>query len=146
MPPGWTTRQTVADYARAIERDLGPSYVMGLSTGGLIAQHLVLYRPELVRRLALVVTAARLSEERRRICERWRELAHQEEWLELKIAMLCVVTTGAARRLLAGAYVGLFGRFLPRKSYDPSDFLTTRRPTWSTTRRGGSPASPRRPS
>ncbi len=78
MPPGWTTRQTVADYARH-RTGPGPSYVMGLSTGGLIAQHLVLDRPELVRRLALVVTVAQLSEKRRRTCERWRELAHREE-------------------------------------------------------------------
>ncbi len=39
--------------------------------------------------------------------------------------MLSVVTTGAARRLLVGPYVGLFGRFLLGESYDPANFLTT---------------------
>ena len=39
--------------------------------------------------------------------------------------MLSVVTARATSRLLAGAFVGIFGRFMLGKSYDPSDFLAT---------------------
>ena len=42
----------------------GPVDVMGLSTGGLIAQHLALRHPGLVRRLVLAVSGARIAEAR----------------------------------------------------------------------------------
>jgi hypothetical protein len=33
IPPGHTTRDMAADYARVIEHELGPSHVVGFSTG-----------------------------------------------------------------------------------------------------------------
>ena len=49
MPPHYTTRDMAADYARVMEEELGPSRVMGFSTGGSIAQYVALDHPELVR-------------------------------------------------------------------------------------------------
>jgi len=68
----YTTRDMAADYARVMEEELGPSHVMGFSTGGSIAQYVALDRPELVNNLILVVTASRMSEAGRETCERWR--------------------------------------------------------------------------
>jgi pimeloyl-ACP methyl ester carboxylesterase len=34
MPPGYTTRDMAADYARVMEEELGPAHVVGFSTGG----------------------------------------------------------------------------------------------------------------
>ena len=46
MPPGHTTQDMAADYARAIEGALDPSHVMGFSIGGAIAQYVALDCPE----------------------------------------------------------------------------------------------------
>jgi pimeloyl-ACP methyl ester carboxylesterase len=52
---------------------------MGLSTGGLIAQHIALDHPELVEGLVLVVSGAYLSRRGRDICLRWCELAQRQQ-------------------------------------------------------------------
>lgn len=52
-----TTAGLAATYADVIDRHLGPVHVVGISMGGLIAQHLAASRPDLVQRLALAVTA-----------------------------------------------------------------------------------------
>jgi pimeloyl-ACP methyl ester carboxylesterase len=46
MPSGYTTQDMAADYARVMEEELGPSRVMGFSTGGSIAQYVALDQPE----------------------------------------------------------------------------------------------------
>src|SRR5215203_2225929 len=70
MPQGYTTQDMAADYTRVLEGELGPSRVMGFSTGGAIAQYVALDHPELVGNLILIVSASRLSEEGRQTCER----------------------------------------------------------------------------
>ena len=62
----------IADlYAAVLADEPGPVDVMALSTGGLIAQHLALRHPALVRRLVLVVSGARIADAGRQICQTW---------------------------------------------------------------------------
>jgi pimeloyl-ACP methyl ester carboxylesterase len=124
MPPGYATRDMAGDYARAME-EIGPSHVMGFSTGGAIAQHLALDRPDLVGNLVLVVSASRLSAEGRETCERWRKLAQGRRWRELWADMASVNVTSKASKRIASALMGTFGRFVLGAPSDPSDFLTT---------------------
>jgi pimeloyl-ACP methyl ester carboxylesterase len=75
MPPHYTTRDMAADYARVMEEELGPSHVMGFSTGGSIAQYVALDHAEMVGKLIFVVRASRLSEgeeQRASVGESWR--------------------------------------------------------------------------
>src|SRR3712207_4805155 len=65
MPAGSTTQDMAQDYARIIESGLGPSHVMGFSTGGAIAQYVALERPEVVRSVIPIVIASRLSDQGR---------------------------------------------------------------------------------
>ena len=72
-PSTWSTASpacqlgsTIADlaghYAQALERAFtGPVAVMGISTGGSIAQQFAIDHPQLVHRLVLVATACRLG-------------------------------------------------------------------------------------
>ena len=125
MPPHYTTQDMAADYARVMEKELGPSRVMGFSTGGSIAQYVALDHPELVLRLVLVVTASRLSDEGRETCERWRKLARGRRWRELRADMAAVNVTSEANKRLARAFMAAFGRFVLGTPSDSSDFLTT---------------------
>ncbi|HEX7169291.1 MAG TPA: alpha/beta hydrolase, partial [Rubrobacter sp.] len=45
MPPGYTTQDMAADYAAVLEQELGPSHIMGFSTGGSIAQYVAIDHP-----------------------------------------------------------------------------------------------------
>jgi pimeloyl-ACP methyl ester carboxylesterase len=83
-------RQIAAEYAELLSQELGQVRLMGLSTGRVIAQHIALDHPELVQRLVLVVSGARLSARGRDICRRWLELAHYEQWRRLRGEMAAV--------------------------------------------------------
>jgi pimeloyl-ACP methyl ester carboxylesterase len=125
MPPGYTTRDMAADYARVIEGELGPSHVVGFSTGGEIAQYVALDHPDVVRSLALIVSASRLSEEGRRTCERWHILTREARWRELWADMASATVTGEKNKRLARAFMKVFGSIVLGAPSDPSDFLTT---------------------
>ena len=65
---GATMSDLAADYATAVEQDLGePAFVHGTSTGGSIGLQLAIDRPDLVRRLVVSAAACRLSDEGRRV-------------------------------------------------------------------------------
>jgi pimeloyl-ACP methyl ester carboxylesterase len=125
LPPHYTTREMAADYARVMEEVLGPSNVMGFSTGGSIAQYVALDHPELAKKLILVVSASRLSDEGRETCERWRTLARGRRWRELRANMASVNVTSETNKRLARAFMAVFGRFVLGTPSDASDFLTT---------------------
>ena len=125
MPPGYTTQDMAADYAAVLEQKLGPSHIMGFSTGGDIAQYVALNHPGALRSLVLVVSACRLSEEGREICERWLTLAREGRWQELRADMASVAVSGETNKRLARAFVRVFGRLVLRVPSDPQDFLTT---------------------
>ena len=127
MPPGYTTRDMAADYARVMEQELGSSHVIGFSTGGSIAQYVALDRPELVGNLVLVVTASRMSEVGRETCGRWSTLAREQRWRELRADMASATVTGETNKRLAGMFMKVFGGLVLGTPSDPSDFLTTLR-------------------
>jgi pimeloyl-ACP methyl ester carboxylesterase len=125
MPPGYTTQDMAADYAAVLEQEIGPSHLMGFSTGGEIAQYVAIDHPASVRSLILVVSACRLSEAGREICERWRTLAREGGWRELRADMASVAVSSETNKRLARAFMAVFGRFVLKVPSDPSDFLTT---------------------
>jgi pimeloyl-ACP methyl ester carboxylesterase len=125
IPPGYTTRDMASDYAAVLERELGPSHITGFSTGGDIAQYVAIDHPAAVRSLILVVSACRLSEEGREICERWQALAREGRWRALRADMASVAVSGETNKRLARAFIRVFGRFVLKVPSDPQDFLTT---------------------
>ena len=125
MPPGYTTQDMAADYAAVLEQKLGPSHIMGFSTGGDIAQYVALNHPVALQSLVLVVSACRLSEEGRVTCQRWLTLAREGRWQELRADMASVAVSGETNKRLARAFVRVFGRLVLRVPSDPQDFLTT---------------------
>lgn len=68
LQPGATMADLAGHYAHALERTFaGPVAIMGISTGGSIAQQLAIDHPQLVDRLVLVATACRLGPAGRRM-------------------------------------------------------------------------------
>lgn len=68
LAPGISMSDLAADYAAAIEHDLGePALVHGTSTGGSLALRLAVDHPHLVRRLVVSAAACRLGEDGRRL-------------------------------------------------------------------------------
>jgi pimeloyl-ACP methyl ester carboxylesterase len=98
---GTTTADLGAEYAAVLGAEIGRFDLMGLSTGGLIAQQLALAHPDAVRRLALVVSGARLAPSGQRICRHWLDLARAQRWRELQGDMAAEVVDGRVLRRLA---------------------------------------------
>jgi len=112
LPSGYTTRDMAADYGRAFERSIGPAHVLGLSLGGLVAQHFAADHPEYVESLVIGVAALGLGLEGHEIVRRWLALANGERWRGLHAEMVVDLYTGIRRplyellaRLLGGAIV-----------------------------------------
>lgn len=84
LPQGYTTRQMAEDQAAAMDAlGLGQIDVIGVSQGGMIAQHLAAAYPQRVRRLVLAVTAARPNPMLRAAVEHWIELARAGDYTAL---------------------------------------------------------------
>lgn len=63
LPEGYTMKNMADDYATMIEQEFGkPVDVLGVSTGGSIAQHFAADHPELIRKLIIHSSAYTLSE------------------------------------------------------------------------------------
>ena len=68
LAPNSTMADIAADYARAIENDIGePVMLHGSSTGGAVALQLAIDYPQVVRRLVLAPGACRLSPRGRQV-------------------------------------------------------------------------------
>lgn len=73
---GYTTRQLAADMASLVEHlAVGPTHVVGASTGGAIGQYLALDHPHTVRTLTMVASFARFDAFVRREFEVRRKMA-----------------------------------------------------------------------
>ena len=100
LPAGYSTRQMAVDYAEVFERSIGgEADVVGLSMGGLIAQHFAADFPQYVRRLVIGVAAHRLGAEGERMVRRWIALAQQERWREIHADNVELMYTGIRRSL-----------------------------------------------
>lgn len=109
LPPGTTTSDLAAGYAAVLRAELGRFDLVGLSTGGLIAQHLALADPDAVRRLALVVSGARIAPAGREICRHWLALLEARSIRKLHGDMGAAVVDGPVASGLARAVLYLTG-------------------------------------
>lgn len=132
LPSGYTMQNMADDYATMIREEFGgPVDVIGVSTGGSIAQHFAADHPDLVRRLVLHSSAHTLGEACKALELHVAELARQRKWRKVFTAMLDFVflpPTGIKRDVgrlafwIAGFIRPLIPGMVPK---DPSDFVIT---------------------
>ncbi|MDR5673272.1 alpha/beta hydrolase [Halalkaliarchaeum sp. AArc-GB] len=121
--PGEATTQSMADdYAALLDR-IGEAHVLGLSMGGLIAQHLAAEHPEQVRRLVLGVAGARVGPEGRETLDRWAAWGGKHRFRDVYLDAVEVSYTGY-RKLLYPPIVRVASRLL-REPAAPDDFVVS---------------------
>lgn len=101
-----TVRELASDIALAMDAlGLTNADVFGVSQGGMIAQHLAIDRPDLVRKLVLAVTLSRNNETVVKVVQNWITLTEQEDWKALVSDM--------AEKMYSSAYVKRYKPFMP---------------------------------
>lgn len=103
---GLTVRMLAEDTAAAMDAlGIRQADVIGVSQGGMIAQHLAIDRPDLVRRLVLAVTLSRTNDTVRAAIGRWIALTEQGDMKQLVADM--------AQRMYTPAYLKRYRPFTP---------------------------------
>lgn len=84
LEEGYTTRDMAQDQMQAM-KILGIEHadVIGISQGGMIAQHLAIDYPDMVDKLILAVTSSRPNASIRQTIDYWYELAEKEDYQTL---------------------------------------------------------------
>ena len=122
LPIGYSMQDMSNDYAAMIRDEFdGPVDVMGMSTGGPIAQYFAVDHPDLIRRLVLAITGYRLTEEGKKLQRNVGELARQRKWRGAYASLITGVYRRGIKKHVFRLLMWLFGAFgVPD---DPSDGL-----------------------
>ncbi len=126
LPPTYSSEDMAADYVRVLH-EIGPARVMGLSAGGLIAQHVARQAPELVEKLALVVAAARLSDEGRRFAMLLIALAESGRWNDIEAELGAGLFTSPRSQRIMRRVMQIGGKVFVSPPQYGHDFITTMR-------------------
>ncbi|MFW6051218.1 MAG: alpha/beta fold hydrolase [Myxococcota bacterium] len=112
-------------YGAVLQERFGPCHVVGISMGGMIAQHLAARRPALVRRLVLAVTAHRLGDEGHTHGSTLSELASAGRWRPFLLRTVRICFTGLHLWFLTGL-LWVFGFVLfTRRAAAAKDFTAS---------------------
>jgi pimeloyl-ACP methyl ester carboxylesterase len=129
LPKGYTMKEMADDYAAMIVREFGkPVDIIGVSTGGSIAQHFAADHPELVRRLVLHSSAYVLNDAAKELQLRIAELGQQGRWTQVNAAMIdFIVPHSGMMKYLAKPIVWTASPLMTLLSApkDPSDLVVT---------------------
>ncbi len=110
LEEGYTTLEMAQDLMDAFkEVERGPFRVLGISQGGMIAQHLALLYPQDIEKLVLAVSSSRTNPLLVESIERWMGMAQRDEFKELLIDTF--ESTYTPKRL---RFYRLFSPFLGR--------------------------------
>ena len=104
LPIGYTIKDIADDQAYAMEQlGITNAYVMGVSQGGMAAQYLAVYHPQLVSKLVLAVTLSRMNDTAREVIGNWIRMAVNSDYQGIVDDMLKLV--------YSEDYVARFGKY-----------------------------------
>jgi pimeloyl-ACP methyl ester carboxylesterase len=123
---GMTMAELAAEHAEAIQQGLGgPVDVVGVSTGGSIAQQLAADHPGAVARLVLVSTACRLGAEGRRLQRRVAARIRAGAPRKAFSVMAAGIVPPGPGQVAAAAAAWLLGPWVIRNAGDLDDMANT---------------------
>ncbi|MCW4028284.1 MAG: alpha/beta hydrolase [Candidatus Bathyarchaeota archaeon] len=110
LPKNYSTKDMAEDYARVIEDEFngGPVDVIGESYGGLIAQYLAANHPKLIRRLVLLMSTYRFSQEGTKLDMQFAELASQGKTRAAFRSLAPMLSGNRIKRSLFSFFMSLF--------------------------------------
>jgi pimeloyl-ACP methyl ester carboxylesterase len=120
LPRGYSLRDMSDDYAVMIKNEVGGmADIIGVSTGGAIAQYFAIDHPDLVRRLVLAMTGFRLTPESKELQRKVADLARKRK-RRAACALLgtAIIRKGFARYFFKGFMWLMAPLLIPG---DPSD-------------------------
>ncbi|MBN1357511.1 alpha/beta hydrolase [Candidatus Bathyarchaeota archaeon] len=125
LPEGYTTRDMAEDYAAIVkdEFDGEPHDVMGMSYGGLIAQHFAADHPELVRRLVIAVSCYKFSDEGNELDMRYAELLSEGKKKEALRSLEPIIEGDRVEKAFMKFFMGYIGPLMWSNTDKPSDLL-----------------------
>lgn len=86
IPEGFSTKDMADDLAIAMDKlEIDKTHIIGVSQGGMIAQHLAINYPEKIDKLVLVVTTARKNKIMQKCIDKWIELAKNKKFEEIML-------------------------------------------------------------
>ncbi len=117
-------KKMINDYAVMIHREFkGPINVMGVSTGGHLAQFLAAEHPDIIRKLIIISAAFRTSEAGLEIEERAAEYFKQKKYYKTIETIFELIMTSKIIRFISKIIIRLFMKdFFGEVKY-PNDFL-----------------------
>jgi pimeloyl-ACP methyl ester carboxylesterase len=128
LPPGYTLKEMADDYAGMIRQEFGgPVDVIGVSTGGSLAQHFAADHPDLLRRLVIHSSAHTLGEAGKQIQLEIGRLAQQGQVRQAWQAMIrFILPRTGIWKLLNPSLACITARLLSLgKTPDLSDLVIT---------------------
>ena len=128
LSPGTLLQDMAADYAAMIQEEFSaPIDVIGVSTGGSIAQPFAADFPNLVRRLVIHSSAYKLNEDARRLQLKVAELAQKGQWAQAyNLLFGTALPRAGLKRALLQPLLWLGARVMALGApEDPSDLLVT---------------------
>ena len=86
LPPSFSTREMAADLAYAMDKTgIKKAHILGVSQGGMIAQHLAIDFPKMVDKLVLTVTIPKHNEPIHSVINPWIEMAKNRDYKSIMI-------------------------------------------------------------
>jgi len=128
LPQGYTLQNMADDYAVMIREEFGgPLDVLGISTGGSLAQHFAADHPDLVRRLVIHSSAYALSDHAKQLQLTLGKLAGQRRWTKVwDFLMSSVMPQRGVKKTLSRPIVWLFAPLMALTApKDPHDLIVT---------------------
>ena len=127
LPAGYSTRDMSNDYATMIRDELGgPIDIIGMSYGGLIAQHFAADHPDLVRRLVIAMAAYRVGDAGKELDRRAAELEAQGKRAEAYATAMSSEYRGFKKHFfksLVFLIFSVFGPLMTGVPASPTDLL-----------------------
>ena len=118
IPEGFTTRDMAEDVCFAMEAlGIEKAHVMGVSMGGMIAQHLAADHPEKVEKLVLVVTCHKPNPIMISGLLQWKEYALQDDHTSLMDSNVRLIYSDAYYRKNK-KYIPMLAKLTKPDSYD----------------------------